>query len=244
MAGYGGGVHETRALASNRIDFDVDAKGEPHLTKEAQALNEERAPRRYGRVCGRVTLENGDPARHATVYLWPLPFDKDLPRSASAAVADRDGRFRMDSVVEGEYILSAVGRGAKGILIGAVGGLRAADAAALALPDRSGGCTLSLTIHPQPVYTVRGRTESASVFSGVREAYLKMTSGDAFPYEATAVVRSDGRYEFRDVPAGAYQFNAGGTGSGFEVRSDIDDVGIEIKWPDRKESKTVRGGPR
>jgi len=31
LAGYGGGVHEVRALASNLISFDVDKAGKPHL---------------------------------------------------------------------------------------------------------------------------------------------------------------------------------------------------------------------
>jgi hypothetical protein len=60
-----------------------------------------------------------------------------------------------------------------------------------------------------------------------------LISGDAFPFEATAVVQPDGHYEFRNIPAGRYQFFAGWTGSGFNVEADIADIKIDIKWPDQ-----------
>jgi len=34
LAGYGGGVHATPTLASNRIGFDIDRNGKPHLVKD------------------------------------------------------------------------------------------------------------------------------------------------------------------------------------------------------------------
>jgi hypothetical protein len=36
LAGYGGGVHEERALASNQLGFDIDAAGKAHLAGEGR----------------------------------------------------------------------------------------------------------------------------------------------------------------------------------------------------------------
>lgn len=230
MAGYGGGVHQARLLVSNRIDFDVDARGAAHLTKDALALNAKRLPHRYEKVCGRVTLENGNPAKQATVSLWPFPFEEDEPRSANSATVDSDGRFHMDSVLEGEYVLSAVRRDATHVLAGAAGGHRPSDGAALLVPDSTGGCSVSFTVHPLPGYTVRGRTEPVRASSGVRKAHLVMMRGDALPYEATIDVGADGRYEFLNVPAGYYNLQGGATGAGFEVSGNIDNLGVTFMW--------------
>jgi hypothetical protein len=234
LAGYGGGVHEVRVLVSNLVDFDVDRVGKGHLTNGFLASNQVRAPRRVGEVCGRITLENGNPAGQAQVFLWPFPVAAEEPRAANTAVAEGDGWFRMKSVLKGTYVLGAILRDSNGVFVGAFGGSRPADAAALSVPDSSEGCSSFVTVHPEPVYTVRGHTQARDASSAERTARIIMTKGNAFPFEATVVVQPDGRYEFRNVPAGRYQFFAGWTGSGFDVRSDIDDVGVIIKWPEGK----------
>ena len=228
LAGYGGSYHGL-SLASNVVDFDVDNTGKVHLTKSSQSLNQARPPRRVGAACGKVILENGNAAPHASVYLWSLPFPKEEPRVANLTTTGEDGSFRMEEVAEGRYILSAMTRQATSISLGAIGGTRPSDGAPLSLPNESASCSLVLTIHPQRTYTIRGRTK---VGPG-RTARVILTSGDAFPFEATAVVQANGRYEFRNIPAGNYAFFAGWTGSGFKVEADKD-VNIDIKWPDRK----------
>ena len=54
--------------------------------------------------------------------------------------------------------------------------------------------------------------------------------GDAFPLESSAVIRTDGKYEFRNVPPGRYQFFAGRTGWGRDIEGDIEET-VEIRWP-------------
>ncbi|MGA2144590.1 MAG: hypothetical protein ABSH49_06485 [Bryobacteraceae bacterium] len=227
LAGYGGS-YQGPSLASNFVDFDVDASGNPHLAGSSLGLNQPRTPRRVGGVCGRVMLENGNAAARANVYLWPLPFPKNEPRVANMATAGEDGTFRMEKVSEGKYILSAARQDADGISVGAFGGKRPLDGTPLSLPNTSDGCPLLITIYSQPTYTVRGHTEAGPG----RTAKLILKSGDAFPWESQAAVQLDGHYEFRHVPAGRYQFFAGWTGSGFDVDDDIDHLDVEIRWPD------------
>jgi hypothetical protein len=235
LAGYGGS-YQGPAVASNVVDFDVDDAGKAHLTKSSLSLNQVRPPRRVAAACGKVTLENGNAAPHATVYLWSLPFPQEEPRVANMSTTDEDGFFRLEEVTEGKYILSAISHEASGVSLGAFGGTRPSDAVPLSLPDESTNCSLLLTIHPQRTYSVRGRTKAGPG----RTARAILTSGDAFPFEATAVVQPDGRYEFSNIPAGRYQFFAGWTGSGFDVEADIEDVNIDIKWPDQN---STPGGP-
>jgi len=234
LAGYGSS-YQSPAIASNAIDFDVDDAGKPHLTKSSLPLNLVRPPRRTGETCGKVTLENGNPAPQANVFLWSEPFPKVEPRVANMATTGEDGFFRLEEVPEGRYILSALGRDANGVSVGAFGAARPADGVPLSLPDEPGSCSLLITIHPQITYSVRGRTQAGPG----RTASATLVSGDAFPFEATALVQSDGRYEFRNLPAGRYQFFAGWTGSGFDVKANIDDLNIAIKWPDQTLSGTA-----
>jgi hypothetical protein len=93
-------------------------------------------------------------------------------------------------------------------------------------------------IRAQPTYTIRGRTEAADPAAKTRTARLILISGDAYPFESTAVIQADGRYEFRDVPPGRYQFFAASTGSAFNVSADIDDLNINITWPQQTSAKT------
>jgi hypothetical protein len=240
LAGYGGGVHQARALASNLLSFDIDEAGRPHLVGAATTDEAARRPRRVAAVCGKVVLEDGSAAANARVFLWPAPIAKAEPRAANMTVSSGEGGFRMESVLEGQYALSAVLVSLNSVLTGASGDGHLSDAKVLSLPSSLRDCSLRLTVRPAPAYTIRGRTQAADPAAGTRVARLIMKSGDAFPFESTAVIQADGRYEFRNVPAGRYQFFAGRTGSGFDVTSDIDDLRIDIRWPDK--TSTATGG--
>jgi hypothetical protein len=239
LAGYGGGTHETRALVSNQFGFDVDETGKAHLAKGALVSNQVRPSRSVGAVCGRVALEDGNPVGKARVILWPFPVAKEQPRAANMAFTNGDGWFRMESVLEGKYALSAMSADSGAVLAGAYGGRRPVDAPALSLPVSSEVCSLVVIVHPQPGYFVRGHTEPGEPSSGARTARMIMTRGHTFPFESTAIVQPNGQYEFRNVPAGLYHFFAGWTGSGFEVTDDIDDLDIDIKWPDEELEQIV-----
>ncbi len=121
LAGYGGGTHAGRTLASNQFGFDVDEAGRAHVTTGAAALGRERPPRRIGSVCGNVMLQDGSPAANARVFLWPVPMAKEMPRAANSELADGEGRFRLESVLEGKYVLSAQLRGAGVTMVGRLG---------------------------------------------------------------------------------------------------------------------------
>jgi hypothetical protein len=231
LAGYGGGVHAGRALASNRIGFDVDETGHAHLLKGA-AAPAPRTPRRVGRVCGTVSLEDGSPAANARVFLWPFPMAQHEPRAANSELTDSTGRFRTESVLEGLYVLSALFSDAGAIMAGAFGGTRPSDGAPLAVPDSADGCTLSVTLHRQPGYTVAGRILGAGAAG--RKVRMTMTGGDAVSYQSTAEIQPDGRYEFHNVPAGPCDFSAGSTGWGHEVTEDVEDD-LEREWTETAE---------
>jgi hypothetical protein len=238
LAGYGGGVHQVRALASNMISLDIDEAGKPHLVG-GETTAEPVRTRRVGVVCGSVILPDGSAAADTKVFLWGTPMAKSEPRAASSAVTDAEGRFRMESVLEGQYALSAVRVSPHSVLAGSSGDRGLADAKVLDLPSFPENCTLQLMIRTQPTHTIRGRTEATDPAARTRTARLILTSGDAFPFESTAAIQADGRYEFRDLPPGRYQFFAGWTGSGFDVEADIEDINIDIKWPDQTSSKTA-----
>jgi hypothetical protein len=231
LAGYGGGVHAVRALASNRFSFDVDAQGRAHLPPGSTVTNTARPPRRTGEVCGTAAFDDGRPANNTRILLWPLPIGEREPRYANSVTTDDDGWFQMDSVVEGKYVLSALSQTGDGVFAGAVGGRRLAEAATLTLPSDSEACSYSITVYPQTLYTIRGRTEPASTSSGPRTIRLIQKMGDTSPFEVSVSVQPDGQYEFRNIPAGYYQMFAGWTGAGFEVTRDINDLRIEIRWP-------------
>lgn len=73
LAGYGGGVHAARTLASNRIAFDINEKRKPELVGPATGYTKATRARHAGAVRGSVTSEDGRPAASAKVYLWPTP---------------------------------------------------------------------------------------------------------------------------------------------------------------------------
>ncbi len=63
-------------------------------------------------VAGRLENADGTPARSARIWLRPVDYLKDTaeagaPASAPDAMADEDGRFSLDSLPAGEYLLEA-----------------------------------------------------------------------------------------------------------------------------------------
>jgi hypothetical protein len=237
LAGYGGGVHAVRAIASNILSFDVDEAGKPHLVR-GEKPSEEVRPRR-GSVCGTVTLPDGSAAADTKVFVWTAPMARSQPRAANMTITKADGRFRMDSVLEGQYVISAVRVSPHSVLAGASGDRGLADPKILDLPSFPENCSLQLTVRPLPTYSVHGRTEAGDPAAPSRTARLILVSGDAFPFETTATIQADGSYEFTDVPPGHYQFFAGSMGSAFDVKSDRE-VNFNIKWPDQKSAQTGR----
>ena len=236
VAGYGGAVHASRLLATNRLGFEVDAAGHAHLVGDAVNANLKRPPTPTGPVCGKVVATAVEGASGAKVYLWPYPLEKHQPRAVSSTIADAAGSFRFVGVREGKYVLTATLERPAAILAGTVGALHAADAPALELPLPSGECSLQIRLAAQPAYSVKGHTEPNPPTDSVRKVQLQMSAGDAYPFEAEAIVQPDGHYEFHNLPEGGYQFFAGWTGSGFQLTSNIEDLGIPIHWPDQNTS--------
>jgi hypothetical protein len=236
LAGYGGGVHQVRALASNVISFDIDEAGKPHLVG-GERMTEPVRTHRVGAVCGSVILPDGSPAAETKVFLWATPMAKSEPRAAYTTITNADGRFLIEPVLEGQYALSAVRISLHSVLAGASGDRGLADAKVLDLPIFPEDCSLQLMIRPQPTYTVRGRAEPPDPAAGTKTARLILKSGAAYPFESTATIQADGRYEFSDVPPGRYQFFAGSIGSAFDVKGDKE-VNINIRWPQQTSTKT------
>jgi hypothetical protein len=228
LAGYGGGVHAARSLASNRLDFDVAESGKARLAAGERTVNLGREPRGRGNVCGRVTREDGTTIKRAQVVLWPYPFPADQPIAASAGLSDGGGVFRLDSVIEGKYVLAAVATDEQGrVRAGALGGRRAAEAPPLVIQGGDEDCSRVLTLFRQPGYTLTGQTDTTAAGKTVR---MILKRGDAFPWESAAVIGADGKYEFRNVPPGRYQFFAGWTGWGRDVDEDVEET-VQINWP-------------
>jgi hypothetical protein len=236
VAGYGGGVHVSRLLATERYGFDIDTAGRAHLVGYAVNANLNRPPPHTGPACGKVEPIGKEAASGAKVYLWPYPLDHGEPRAISSTVADAAGSFRFDGVRDGKYVITATLQRPTSVLAGTVGALHAADAPALDLPVASGQCPLQIHLARQPVYSVIGHTEPNLPSAPVRKVQVWMTAGNAYPYQAETVVHPDGRYEFHNLPAGDYYLAAGQTGSGFELSGDIEDLDIPIHWPDQGKS--------
>ena len=228
LAGYGGGVQAARSLASNRLDFDVADSGKARLASGERTVNLGRKPRGRGCVCGRVTREDGTNIERAQVVLWPYPFPADQPSAASVGLSNASGAFRLDSVLEGKYVLAAVATDAQGrVLAGALGGRRAADAPPMVVQGGDDDCSRVLILFRQPGYALRGQTDTSAAGKTVR---MILKRGDASPWESSVVIGADGKYEFRSVPPGRYQFFAGWTGWGRDVDEDIEES-VQIKWP-------------
>ena len=175
-------------------------------------------------------------AARATVYLWALPLSTVEPRVANMVTSDEKGFFRMDAEMSHGRQVRPAARCAttgKEFRAGCSGRRldRLGPGAALHVAARFFGGLVQgrLRSHPEPTYSVRGRTQAGPG----RTVRIILMSGDAFPFGATAAVQPDGRYEFRNVPAGRYQFFAGWTGSGINVSGDVEDVKIDISWPDQ-----------
>jgi hypothetical protein len=229
LAGYGGGVHETRTLVSNRIALNINGDGEPEFIGAAAKDVIVTRTRRLGPVCGSVTSEDGSPVVNARVFLWPTPLSNQELRAANNATANQAGEFRMENVTEGHYVVSAVRTSGMGVYTGASGSEHLAGAASLALPAFPEECSVRLILHRAATYTVRGKT-APPPNDRTYSARIILKRGDAYPFEITVPISSDGHYEFRGIPAGSYQFFAGNVGSGFEADRDIDGFDVNVNW--------------
>jgi hypothetical protein len=243
VAGYGGGVHASRPLATSRFGFEVDVAGRAHLVGDAVKANLNRRPARIGPVCGKVELTPAEAAAGAKVYLWPYPLEKLQPRAVDSTISNADGSFRFDGIRDGKYALTATLERQTVILAGTLGAPHPADAPALSLPIAGGECSLQIRLAPQPVYSVIGHTELTATTAPVRKVKVRMTAGDAYPFEADTIVQPNGRYEFHNLPKGDYQFFAGWTGSGFKLNGAIEDLGVSIQWPDQNALAKIGSGP-
>lgn len=241
LAGYGGGVHESRTLASNRIAFDVDGHGEPHLVGRAARQAAVTSIRRTGVVCGRITSQEGGAMAKSDVFLWPVPLSKWELRAANHAVTNERGEFRMENVTEGRYVLSGVRMVEGGVLAGALGDGHLTDANSLALPAASGDCSILLTLRGAPVYTVRGKANPPPAGRAFL-AKIVLMKGAAYPFEVSVPVGPDGSYEFRAIPAGQYQFFAGTVGTSFEADRNIENFNTVVDWGGLNREALSSGG--
>ena len=127
-------------------------------------------------------------AVHARIWLRPAEYLKDTaetgdPETAPDAIADEDGRFVLDSLPAGAYLLEARDDKGKGV----IRYLSALGAATQLPPD-----TL------RPLGTLEGRLER---FGNVpQRAYARLQG-----LERVARADSAGHFAFRDLPAGQYR---------------------------------------
>jgi hypothetical protein len=238
LAGYGGGAHAARSLVSNRIAIDVDEKSSPKLIGPPTDGVTVPLTRRTGLICGSVVSESGSPIASAKVFLWPVPISKQELRAANHTITNQAGEFRMKNVVEGHYALSAVRIDESGVFTAATGDRHLADAPGVALPVFPPNCSIHLTLRRAATYTVRGRTMPPPA-DRTYTARIILKRGDAYPFEMSVPISSDGHYEFKAIPAGWYQFFAGNLGSGFEADHDIDDFDVSIDWKPLKITGSV-----
>ena len=80
---------------------------------------------------------------------------------------------------------------------------------------------MRLAVRHAATYMVRGKTTAPPTDQNYG-AKIILKRGDACPFEITVPISSEGRYEFKAIPAGWYQFFSGNVGSGFEADRDID----------------------
>jgi hypothetical protein len=240
LGGYGGGAHEARTLVSNRIAFNIDAKGKPELVGASAAEAAVTRARRIGSVCGTVTSEDGIPMANAGVFLWPFPLSKEEARAANHAITNQAGEFRMEKVTEGHYAVSAVRIDERGVYTGVAGSEHLEGAAGLDLPVFSEQCSLRLAAHHATTFTVRGNATPPPA-DRTYTARIILKRGDAYPFEIAVPISADGHYEFKAIPAGRYQFFAGNVGSGFEADRDIDDFDVQINWTVSMNVRTGNG---
>lgn len=135
----------------------------------------------------------------------------------------------MENVIEGDYALSAVRSDETGVYTAASGSKHLATAESFSLPRFPEDCSLRLVLRRAPTYTVRGKTAPPPA-DRVSRPKIILRHGDAYPFEMSVPMSSDGRYEFKAIPAGYYNFFAGNVGAGFALDQDVDDVDVSVDW--------------
>lgn len=244
LAAYGGsGGYQSPPLASNRLVFDVDQAGIAHALNSDEAVTPGPSPQRATAICGQVMRDDGRQAAGARVILWPFSSTLDRPLAQGATLADAGGRYRIETVPEGQYLLSATLSDGDTVWISAPASRSARDSAAITVTGAPRTCSDSLTVHPTMLYTLRGRTTPpGESYAGSREIRLTMAHGDAFPLERTGEVRPDGRFEFPGVPAGFYSLQAGNTGWGDSVPNESGEM-VKVMWPAATTGNTAGPAP-
>jgi hypothetical protein len=115
------------------------------------------------------------------------------------------------------------------VYTGVAGSEHLEGATGLDLPVFPEQCALRLAVRHAATYTVRGKTTPPPA-DRTYTARIILKRGDAYPFEIGVPISADGHYEFKEIPAGRYQFFAGNVGSGFEADRDINDFDVQINW--------------
>lgn len=138
-------------------------------------------------IAGRLENADGSPGRHARIWLRPAEYLKDTaeagaPEPMPEAIADDEGRFTLNLVPAGVYLLEARDDAGKGV----TRYLSISDTVSRIPTD-----TL------RPLGTMDGHLERLG--NVPQRAYARL-----FGLERVAKADSAGNFSFRDLPAGQY----------------------------------------
>ncbi len=138
-------------------------------------------------IAGRLENADGSPGRHARIWLRPAEYLKDTaeagaPETTPEVIADDDGRFTLNPVPAGVYLLEARDGQGKGV----TRYLSVSDTVSRIPTD-----TL------RPLGSLDGRLERLGNVS--QRAYARL-----YGLERVAKADSAGNFSFNDLPAGQY----------------------------------------
>lgn len=210
----------TRTALLERAASDLRfLRGEPPTEedvlpqKELWKRLEQRRRESRGTLCGQVYRADGSLLTGANVYLLRVGKEpRDRPPAWVEASAD--GRYRVEMLDAGRYLLSAVDTNADGSerYIGVFGSATTlAGAQAVEVKPGAEGCGLNIVLYRQPLYHVRGRLQSSAGSPLVVQdgkSVISTARGDSFPFTQQVEVHPDGTFEFLNVPAGSFFLQA------------------------------------
>ncbi len=160
-------------------------------------------------VAGRLEYADGSPARQARVWLRPAEYLKDtsetgVPEPAPDAITGQDGRFTLDSLPAGDFLLEARDGDGKGVIRYVSVG-EAGKTAAQLPPD-----TL------RPLGTLEGRLQRLG--NVPQRAYARL-----YGLDRVATADSTGAFAFGDLPAGQYRIQGVSSlpGHGFQIPAPV-----------------------
>jgi len=139
-------------------------------------------------VAGRLEYDDGSPGRHARIWLRPAEYLKDTAdagarETAADAIADEYGRFSLDSLSFGAYILEARDEGGKGVT------------RHLSIQGANTELSSDTLL---PLGTLQGRLERLG--NVPQQAYARL-----YGMERVARADSGGYFTFPDLPASRYR---------------------------------------